>query len=516
MSHEEHIAGRREWIGLAVIALPCLVYAMDLTALNLGVPTLARDLRPTGVELTWITDIYGFMVAGLLVTMGTLGDRIGRRRLLLIGSAAFAAASLLAAFSTSAEMLIASRALLGVAGSTLAPSTLALIRSMFLDERQRTAAIGVWITSFSAGGAIGPVVGGALLQEFWWGSVFLLALPVMAILLVVGPRLLPEFRDPDAGRLDLRSAALSLVAVLGLVYGFKQLAQHGLDPLAAGAIALGAAVGVVFWRRQRTLADPIVDPRLFRVPAFNAALSANTIGFFAAFGISVFVDQYLQLVLGLSPLAAGLWTVPSAAGFIVGSMVTPVIVRWMRPGLVIAGGLAVAAGGFAVLGQVGAADGLAAVVAGSAIFSLGLSAVFTLAADVMVGSAPPERAGAASALSETSSELGGALGLAILGTVGAAVYRSHITIPGGVPRSAAAAARETLGGAVSTGHGLPRPIGSALVASASDAFTHAFEAAAAVTGGLVFVAAVAAVVLLRRASDAPEAAPAAVAPAPCN
>ena len=221
-------AGRREWIGLAVLALACLLYAMDLTVLHLAVPSLSAELQPSSAELLWITDIYGFMVAGFLVTMGTLGDRIGRRRLLLLGAAAFGVLSILAALSTSAGQLIAARALLGIAGATLAPSTLSLIFSMFPDPRQRQVAIGIWITAFSAGGAIGPVLGGVLLEYFWWGSVFLLALPVMALLLVLGPRVLPEYRDPGAGRLDLVSAAMSLVAVLAVVFGLKLIAQDGL------------------------------------------------------------------------------------------------------------------------------------------------------------------------------------------------------------------------------------------------------------------------------------------------
>src|SRR6266699_3951247 len=220
-------AGRREWIALAVIALPCLLYSMDLSVLYLALPSLTADLKPSSGELLWITDIYGFMLAGFLITMGTLGDRIGRRRLLLIGAAAFGLASVLAAFATSVAMLIAARALLGIAAATLAPSTLSLIRNMFLDTGQRTFAIGVWVTSFSLGGALGPLLGGLLLHFFWRRSVFPLALPVMALLLAVGPRLLPEFRDPDAGRFDLVSAALSLVSVLALVYGIKELAQNG-------------------------------------------------------------------------------------------------------------------------------------------------------------------------------------------------------------------------------------------------------------------------------------------------
>jgi MFS transporter, DHA2 family, multidrug resistance protein len=267
-------AGRREWIGLAVLALPCLLYSMDLTVLYLAVPALSADLEPSSAQLLWITDIYGFLLAGLLITMGTLGDRIGRRRLLLIGAAAFGAASVLAAFSTSAEMLIAARALLGVAGATLAPSTLSLIRNMFLDARQRTLAVGVWIASFSVGAAIGPLIGGGLLEFFWWGSVFLVAVPVMALLLALGPVLLPEFRDPAAGRLDLISAMLSLVAVLAAIYGLKKIAQDGLGWTAALALAAGIAFGIAFLRRQRALTYPLIDVRLFRAPAFSVSVAA--------------------------------------------------------------------------------------------------------------------------------------------------------------------------------------------------------------------------------------------------
>jgi MFS transporter, DHA2 family, multidrug resistance protein len=239
-------AGRREWTGLAVLALACLLYAMDLTVLHLAVPSLSADLRPSSAQLLWITDIYGFMVAGFLITMGTLGDRIGRRRLLLLGAAAFGVVSVGAAFSTSPEQLIAGRALLGIAGATLAPSTLSLIFSMFTDPLQRSTAIGIWITSFSAGGAIGPVLGGVLLERFWWGSVFLLAVPVMALLLVLGPRVLPEYRDPNAGRLDLVSALMSLVAVLSAVFGLKLLAQDGLGALAVSSVVVGMVVAVAF------------------------------------------------------------------------------------------------------------------------------------------------------------------------------------------------------------------------------------------------------------------------------
>ena len=489
-------AGRREWIGLAVIALPCLLYSMDLTVLFLAVPELSADLEPSSSQLLWISDIYGFLLAGLLITMGTLGDRIGRRRLLMIGAAAFGAASVLAAFSTTAEMLIASRALLGVAAATLAPSTLSLIRNMFLDERQRTTAIAVWVTSFSAGAAIGPIAGGLLLEVFWWGSVFLLAVPVMALLLVVGPRLLPEFRDPEAGRLDLLSAAQSLAAVLAVIYGVKLIAEDGLGTTAVASILLGAAVGIVFVRRQRRLEHPLVDLRLFRTPAFSAALGMNMAALLVVFGGEFLIAQYLQLVLGLSPLEAGLWTLPSAAGFIVGSMLAPAVVRRVRPGLVVAGGLALAAVGFALLTRVDGAS-LEIVVAGSVLLALGAAPVVTLSTDLIVGAAPPERAGVASGLSETASELGGALGIAILGSIGAAVYRREVAdeVPAGVPGEAADAARDTLGGALGAAGELP----ARLLDAATDAFAQGVQAAALVGAALLIALAAAALRLLRGA-----------------
>jgi MFS transporter, DHA2 family, multidrug resistance protein len=493
------VAGRREWIGLGVLALACLLYAMDLTVLYLAVPSLSADLRPTGAELLWITDIYGFMVAGFLITMGTLGDRIGRRRLLLIGAAAFGAVSVLAAFSSSAGMLIATRALLGIAGATLAPSTLSLIRSMFHDPDQRRFAIGVWITSFSVGGAVGPLLGGLVIQHFWWGAVFLLAVPVMVLILVLGPLVITEYRDPGAGRADPASAVLSLVAVLAVIYGLKGIAADGGGWQAAASILAGIAVGVVFVRRQNRLADPMIDLRLFRVPAFGVSLAAYMLGVFGAFGVFLFTAQYLQLVLGLSPLQAGLWSLPSSLGFIAGSLLAPAIVRRVPQGTVIAAGLAVGAAGLALLTQVGG-SGLALLVTGSTVMSLGLAPVFTLATDVIIGIAPPERAGAASGISETGAELGGALGIAILGSLGAAVYRGAMTgtIPAGVPPDAAAAARATLGGAVVVAGQLPERAGAALLFGAREAFTQALQLTAAGGAAVLALTAVVCALTLRR------------------
>jgi DHA2 family multidrug resistance protein-like MFS transporter len=473
-------AGRREWIGLAVLALGTMLYSMDLTVLHLAVPALSEDLQPTSAQLLWIVDIYGFMLAGSLITMGTLGDRIGRRRLLLIGAAAFGLASLLAAFSTSAEMLIAARALLGVAGATLAPSTLSLVRTMFPDPTQRTTAVGVWITSFSVGALVGPPLGGLLLEFFWWGSVFLLAVPVMLLLLLIGPKLLPEYRDPNAGGYDLPSAGLSLAAVLAVVYGLKQSVQDGVGPQPALFVLAGLALGLVFVLRQRRLANPLVDLGLFRVRAFSSALVLYLLATFVAFAAFLFVFQYLQLVLGKSPLEAALWSMPSFAAFIVGSLLTAPLVRRVRPAYVMGGGLALAATGYALLSQVGEASGLGLLVIATVVFSLGEAPVFTLTNDFVIGTAPAERAGAAAALSETASELGGALGIAVLGSIGIAIYRGRVSdgIPRRVPPDEADAARDTLGGAVAAAAELPDALGAELLDVARGAFTQGLEVAA--------------------------------------
>ena len=493
-------ATRREWIGLAVLALGSLVYAMDLTVLHLAVPRLSADLKPSSVQLLWIIDIYGFLVAGSLITMGTLGDRIGRRKLLMIGAGAFAVTSVLAALSTNAEMLIASRALTGVAGATLAPSTLSLIFNMFPHPRQRSIAIGVWVSAFSAGSAIGPVLGGLLLQLFWWGSVFLLALPVMALLLVLGPRVLPEYRDPNAGRLDLLSAAMSLIAMLGVIYSLKETAQDGFGLVPALSLFIGLVVGALFMRRQLTLTDPMIDLRLFRIPTFSAALGTNVLGVFVAVGYFLFLAQYMQLVLGLSPLEAGLWSVPSAVAFIIGSNLAPRFMHRLRPAFVIAASLVLAAVGLVMLFWVGSdSSGLAVLVTASVIVSLAFSPMFNLTTELVVGSAPPERAGAASGVSETGAELGAALGISILGSIGTAVYRSELfrNLPPGVPPTVAETARDTLGAAVSVAGQLPARLGVALLDGARDAFVQGLHVVAGVSAVIALSAAVVAVLVFR-------------------
>ena len=490
-------ASRREWIGLGVLALPALLISMDLSVLYLAVPRLSAALRPSSVQLLWITDVYGFLLAGSLLPMGALGDRIGRRKLLMIGGTAFALASVLAAFSTSAATLITARALMGIAAATLAPSSLALISNMFKDPGQRTRAISVWATSLSVGGAVGPIVGGVLLNSFWWGSVFLVAVPVMLLLVMTAPLLLPEYRNPRAVRLDLRSVALSLGTLLLIIYGLKQIVQYGLGWAPALAMVAGLAVGVTFVRRQRTLAEPLIDLRLFRVPSFSVSLATNTLGFFVVLGVFFFTDQYLQLVLGLSPLWAGLWDVPPFGGFILGSLLTPLLVRSTRPAYVMAVGLVLASIGFAILTQVGITSGLATIVAGSVVLSLGMAPVFTLVTNTVLDSTAPERAGAASGMAETSTELGGALGIAILGSIGTAVYRSQLAHApsAGILGNAVG---DTLGGAMATASQLPSSLSTMLPGLAREAFTNSLHTVAGLSAAIVAILAILVVVVLWR------------------
>jgi DHA2 family multidrug resistance protein-like MFS transporter len=503
MNETTALAGRREWIGLAVLALPTLLLSLDMSVLHLAVPHLAADLRPSSTELLWIIDIYGFMVAGFLVTMGTLGDRIGRRKLLMYGGAAFGVASILAAFAGSPEMLIAARAVLGIAGATLMPSTLALISNMFPDGKQRGLAIAVWMSCFMGGMVIGPLVGGLLLEAFWWGAVFLLAVPVMVLLLATAPALLPEYRDEQAGKLDLVSVVLSL-GVLPVVFALKEFAKDGPSLTTVLVLLAGLAIGVTFARRQRTLADPMLDLSLFRNRKFSAALSIVSIGALIMGGVFLLVSQYLQLVAGLSAVQAGAVLVPQALAVVAGSLIAPRLAQRIRPEFVLGFGMIVAAGGILLFTQVGN-DGVLLVVLGMSIASFGMGPQGVLCTEMVISSVPARKAGAASAMSETTGEFGIAMGIALFGSIGTAVYRDDLTLPAGLPGGAAAEASESLAGATNVAAGLDQQLASALLGPARDAFTGGLHTVAAIGAVVVVAFAVIGMVALRKSRPAEQA-----------
>lgn len=496
---ETAVAGRREWVALGVLVLPVLLISIDMTVLGFALPYLAEDLAPTGAQQLWIIDIYSFLLAGLLVLMGTVGDRIGRRRLLVFGALAFGGASALAAFSPSAVWLIGARALLGVGGATLMPSTLSLIRNMFVERGQRRLAIGVWSAALSAGMAIGPVLGGWLLEHFWWGSVFLINVPIMAVLVVALP-LVPESRDLHPGRFDPLSAVLSLAALLPAVYGIKNIAEHGPSWTAGLAAVTGVGLGAVFVRRQRRLAHPLLDVRLFAHREFSVSILTNLLGVFAMVGLLFLLPQYLQLVLGLSPLSAALSVLPMSATAMFGALLGARLARHIRTAWLIGSGLGVAAVGYLILTQLGVSAGLVSVVLALALVGFGVSLSETLTNDLIVSVAPARRAGAAAAISETGFELGGALGTALLGSLATALYGAYLTPPPGISTAVGDQARDTLGGAVAASHDLHSPVGQALRDAASHAFVDALAFTAVAGAVLLAGAALQATVLLRQGS----------------
>lgn len=469
-------ATKREWIGLAVLGLPTLLISIDVSVLYLALPNISQALGANAIEQLWILDIYSFLLAGLLITMGNVGDRVGRRRLLLIGGVAFAGASMAAAFAQTPEQLIAARAVLGIAAATLAPSTMALIRNMFPDPRQMTTAIGIWFACFMGGVLVGPIVGGLLLQHFWWGSVFLLGVPVMVVLVIAAPMLLPEYRAPLPGRIDIPSVVLSLVTVLAIVWGVKELARGSAGaPLPGLAIAVGVLVGLIFVRRQRRLPSPLLDLEIFRVRAFTASLLIVLLAGVVMAGLSLVAAIYLQSVLGYDPLQAGLWLIPQSVAMLVGFQIAPAMSRRSSITSVATIGLVVAAAGFSVIAAVPLLPGPGVLVIGLCLSSFGVAFPMALLSSLMLGAVDPARAGAAASVNETSGELGVAVGIAVLGSIATWVYATTLVA---LEPTAPPVALGSLTGALALGD-------DGLAASAREAFTAAVSAIG-VLGAVVF------------------------------
>ncbi|WP_406691406.1 MFS transporter [Saccharopolyspora sp. ID03-671] len=485
--HPPHpVARPGRWIALSALALAVLLVTVDATVLGLATPYISAELRPSGTQLLWIGDVYSFVLAGLLVSMGGLGDRIGRKRLLLVGATAFGLVSVLNAFAPTAELMIVARALLGIAGATLMPATLALIRNLFEDPRERSLAIGIWGAAGSGGMAVGPVLGGVLLEHFWWGSVFLINVPVMAVLVLVGIVTLPESRDPNPGPWDLVSVGLSMSGMLGVVYAIKEITAHGPSWGALAAAVIGAAGLAGFVHRQLVLERPLLNMRLFADRAFSGAVLADLMAILGLAGLTYFLSQFFQLVQGRGPLEAGLAELPAVLGAVVGGLVAGRAARAMSVRVVVAGGLAAVGLSLAVLTAVSRDTGYPFLGSLLLIVGFGAGMAFTVTADVILSTVHPDQAGAASAVSEMAHELGAALGIAVLGSIVTGVYRAFPASPG-TPGSA----RESLGGAVDAAQRLTPESAGALLDAARAAFVDGLSLAAGAGAVILLAAAVA-------------------------
>ncbi|KXP12377.1 MFS transporter [Tsukamurella pulmonis] len=489
----------RDWGALAVLMLPVLLVSIDGTVLGFALPSIAATLAPTAAEQLWIIDVYPLVLAGLLVSMGSLGDRWGRRRLLLLGATGFAAMSVVAAYAPTAAALIAARAGLGFFGAMLMPSTLSLLRNIFTDPQQRRLAIAVWASCFAGGAALGPIVGGFLLEHYWWGSVFLMAVPVLIPLLILAPIFVPESRDPNPGRIDPVSIVLSLLALTPIVYAVKTLAKGGDPAVVAGALAVGVTATVLFLRRQLQRPDPMLDVRLFADRRFSGAVAVNLLSVFSLVGFMFFVSQHLQLVVGMSPMDAGWALVPGLITMMVAGLYVVRVVRWVAPSTVVVGGMLVAAAAYAVVTAFASPESTLAVLVAFAMLGVGIGAAETLSNDLIVSSVPAEKAGAASAVSETAYELGSVLGTAVLGSILAGAYAAKLALPAGLSGAQAEAASETLAGAHHIATELPAESADALIRAAGQAF----DAGVSVTSAIGVVLMLSAAWIAHRTLRAP-------------
>ncbi|MEW1628216.1 MFS transporter [Streptomyces sp. NPDC089173] len=498
--------GANRWVVLVVLCLSLLVVALDATVLHVAVPSVTEDLRPSATGLLWIVDAYPLVCASLLILFGTLGDRIGRRRVLLFGYALFGAASLLAATADTPAVLIAARALLGVGGAMIMPATLSILRQVFPDRRERAMAIGVWTAVAAVGAATGPVVGGFLVEHFWWGSVFLINIPLMAVILPLGRWLLPESRGADDGPWDVLGALTAAAGVLGVVLGVKRLGGGAdlLDPVALGPSALGPALLILFVRRQRRRTHPLIDITMFARPAFSTAVGCIVLAMLALVGLQLIAVQYLQLVLGLSPLETGLRLLPLTFAAMAAGATGSYTLRRVGPRKMVGWGFVLTASSVLLLTSMGHHDRPALLTCAFVLLGFGLQTTLFGAYESMLSDAPAERAGGAAAIGETSYQLGAGLGIALLGSVMNAAYAPGLASlrDQGVPARAGAEASHSLGEAYQVAAQLGGPTGELLRSTARHAFVGGLHVTLFVSAGLLLLGALAAL-RLPRAMDCP-------------
>lgn len=497
-------ASASRWTVLVVLCVSLLLVAVDATVLHVAVPAVTEDLRPGAIQLLWIVDVYPLVCASLLILFGTLGDRVGRRRVLLLGYALFGVASALAALAPTPEILIAARALLGAGGAMIMPATLSILRQVFPDRRERALAIGVWSAVAAVGAAVGPLLGGLLLEHFWWGSVFLINIPLMAVSLPVGRWLLPESTGDHGGPWDVLGALMAAFGLFGLVYGVKRVG--GAEALSLGTVvpaALGAALLVVFVRRQRRRDHPLVDLTMFARPAFGTSVGCIVLAMLALVGLELIAAQYLQLVLGLTPLETGLRLLPLTLAAMAAGLAGSRVLQRFGPRAMVSAGFVLTAMAVLSLTVMGREDRPYALVAGFVLLGFGLETTLFGAYESMLSEAPAESAGGAAAIGETSYQLGAGMGIALLGSVMNAAYAPGVDAVPGVPSAAGRAASHSLGEAYEVAERLDGPAGTALRAAARDAFVHGLHVTLAVSAGLLALGAVAAL-RLPRGLDAAE------------
>lgn len=496
-------AGARSWIALAVLMLPVLLVSVDNTVLSFAIPSISLALTPSASELLWIIDVYPLVLAALLVPMGSMTDRFGRRKLLLIGSTGFAVVSVFAAFAPNAGALIGYRALLGLFGAMLMPATLSLIRNLFLHPGQRRTAIAVWAAGFSGGAALGPIVGGFILEHFWWGAVFLMSVPVLIPLLILAPIFVPESKDPNPGKIDVWSILLSFGAMVPTIFGIKEIAQSGFSVINLALIVAGVALGVVFVRRQMRRENPMMDVSLFKNPVFSGSVSANLLSIFALVGFLYFITQHLQLVVGLSPTHAAYVLVPGLAITVIFGLLAAKLANYIRPSRLVVIGLLLNASAFLIV-WLNTDGSVLGIMIAFAVLGAGVGTAETISNDLILSAAPPTKAGAASAISETAYEVGSVLGTAVLGSVLAAAYRMNVVIPKGVSAADHETASQTLGGAIDVAASLPAAQSNALLESAKHAFDSGQGTVAMVSVIVMLVAALMCARTLRSAVSTPE------------
>ncbi|MER5611600.1 MFS transporter [Streptomyces sp. NPDC002215] len=497
--------GANRWVVLVVLCLSLLLVALDSTVLHVAVPAVTEDLNPSAVGLLWIVDAYPLVCASLLILFGTLGDRVGRRRVLLLGYALFGVASAVAAMADSPAVLIMARALLGVGGAMIMPATLSILRQVFPDRRERAAAIGIWTAVAAVGAATGPVIGGFLVEHFWWGSVFLINVPLMALILPVGRLLLPESRGSHDGPWDVLGALTAAAGVLGVVLGMKRAgAGEVLSPATLAPLLIGAALLVVFVRRQKRRTHPLIDMGLFTRPAFSTAVGCIVIAMLALVGLELIAVQYLQLVLGLSPLQTGLRLLPLTFAAMAAGATGSYTLRRIGPRRMVGWGFVLTAVSVLILTSMGQHDRPALLTAAFVALGFGLQSTLFGAYESMLSEAPADRAGGAAAIGETSYQLGAGMGIALLGSVMNAAYAPGLSkLPeAGVPAGARAAAAHSLGEAYQVADRLGGPLGAVLRSTARNSFITGLHVTLLVSAALLLAGALAAL-RLPRAMDCP-------------